>query len=408
MIDGDGKGMEQAQKGKWTYVLTGVCLIVVAIAFARLGYGVILPYMREGLGIRYQEAGLLGTATSFGYLCAVLLGGVAAKKWGGKRTILFGLSLLIAGFCGLAGSPNFLLGLLFMFLLGIGTAFIFTPLVAILTGWFPLQRGLVIGFMNGGAGLGILFVGLLVPALGQSFPETGWRITWAIFAAVGLLVLLQTVFFLRNAPVREADAQLPEKEERSSSLKNVYLNREVLLLAVIYAILGITYITQNVFIMSYMLDAGLDSVLAGQLVMINGVLSIFSAPLWGALSDRIGRKKALLLATGLNLLATLFPVVYPSAFSFACNSILIGAIGTGLFTLIQALSTEQVAPRDAPIAFSYVTLFYASGQLVGPAAAGWVIDHFGGFSRAFFCSSLFILLSLFLTVKMKSQHRAMR
>jgi MFS family permease len=394
--------MEDSQKGKWIYVVTGVCIISVAIAFARLAYGVVLPYMREGLGISYQEAGMLGTATSFGYLCTVLLAGAAAKKWGAKRTILLGLAIIILGFAGLASIPSYSLSILFMCLTGIGTAFTFTSLVTILTGWFPSRKGLVIGFMNGGAGLGILLVGVLVPALHVAYPQTGWRITWAVFAVISLLVLVQTLFFIRNAPEKKSDAV---QQTKGDLLKSVYLNRDVLLLAVIYAILGITYITQAVFMMSFMIQTGLSPILAGQFIMINGVLSIFSAPFWGALSDRIGRKKALLLATSLSLLATLLPVVYPSTLSFAVNSIVIGAIGTGLFTLIQALSTELVAPRDTPLALSYVTLFYASGQLIGPAAAGWVIDYAGGFSRAFLWSSLFILVSLAITTRLRRQKR---
>ncbi|MGE5704089.1 MAG: MFS transporter [Clostridia bacterium] len=393
----------EAQQARWSYVVTGVFIIAIAIAFARFAYGVVLPFMRDGLSITYQQAGFLGTATSFGYLCTVIFAGVASAKWGGKQSILLGLLVIFAGFVGLSLTPSYELGILFMCMLGIGTAFIFTSLVTILTGWFPTKKGLVIGYMNGGAGIGMLFVGLVVPYVNKLYPEIGWRLTWGSFAVVSVLVLVQTLFFMRNPPRLQAGGIKQKQSTSSSALKTVYLNRKVLLVGAIYGIVGLTYISQTIFIMSFMLKSGISPALAGQLITLNGILSVFSAPFWGGLSDKLGRRTALILAMGLNLIATVFPVLYPSVLSFACNSILIGSIGTGIFTLIQALSTEQVEPRDTPIAFSYVTFIYAFGQFIGPATSGWFIDNAGGFQSAFLFSSVCILIALVLTTRLQKQ-----
>jgi MFS family permease len=63
--------------------------------------------------------------------------------------------------------------------------------------------------------------------------------------------------------------------------------------------------------------------------------------------------------------------------------IIMGLCVSGLFTSVLAASTETVHPRLAPVAVSYVTLFFAVGQLIGPAVAGVIVESYGGFSRAF-------------------------
>ncbi len=48
-------------------VAGGILVALVAIVFARLAYGLILPPMRDDLGLSYRQAGTLGTVTALGY-----------------------------------------------------------------------------------------------------------------------------------------------------------------------------------------------------------------------------------------------------------------------------------------------------------------------------------------------------
>lgn len=225
--------------------------------------------------------------------------GVISTKWGGKNTILFGLLLIIVGFFNLSITHSYWFSSLFMFLLGIGTAFIFTPLVAILIEWFPHQKGLVIGWINSSAGIGMLFVGILVPFLNEIYPETSWRLTWKIFCIISILVFFATIFFNKNPPLEDTVIY------QSSPTKKIYRNRKVIVIGLIYGIVGITFIVQSIFMMSFMLEAGLNQQFAGQLIAFSGMLSIFSSPVWGGVSDRLGRRNALILAMGLNFLSTI-------------------------------------------------------------------------------------------------------
>src|SRR5690554_620576 len=161
-------------------VTCGLLTSLVVIAFARMAYGVILPSMRADLGLSYQQAGILGTITALGYLLFVLAGGVAAARFGAKPTIVFGLITVALGFAGLTVASHYWLLLGLMALLGFGTAFSFAPMVSLLATWYPEKRGLVIGLMTSGVGMGMLLVGVLVPLMTSLFGDNGWRASWGI------------------------------------------------------------------------------------------------------------------------------------------------------------------------------------------------------------------------------------
>ncbi|HZG73814.1 MAG TPA: MFS transporter, partial [Chondromyces sp.] len=212
--------------------------------------------------------------------------------------------------------------------------------------------------------------------------------------------VLNTFLFIKNPPaepVTEAKNYLPARM--------IYRNWNVIKVGLIYGITGMTFIIQSMFIMSFMLESGINQQLAGQLVALNGILSIFSSLIWGGLSDRLGRKNALIAAMGFNLLSTVIPVIFLNSIGFTINLVLQGLVATGVFTLVQTLSTEQVPAQATSVAYSYVTFIFAIGQFIGPTIAGWLID-FGNFKSVFLFSSIFIAAALYLAKKVPSDKPA--
>lgn len=382
----------------WGYSIIGMFTTIVVLAFARLSYGVVLPFMREGLAITYKEAGYLGTTTSLGYVCTVIFAGIFAAKWGGKKTILLGLSLVTAGLVGLSLTPVYWMTFAFMLLLGIGTAFTYTPLISLLVAWFPQNKGFVIGLTTSGVGIGLLFTGVVVPRLGTVYTEIGWRLSWGFFAFIALFVVLLTFLFIKNPPTLIAS----KKNDQQSSPKEIYKNPKVIIVGLIYGIIGVTYIVQMIFIMSFMIESGINIKIAGHLMALNGILSIFSGPIWGVISDKLGRRLSLMMTMALTAFSMFLPVISPTLIGFTLHMIILSCTITGLFTLIQASSMDHVKPSDMPIAFSYVTFYFAVGQFIGPTIAGWLIDDWGGFKSAFLFSSICLSLGLLLTLKVKN------
>lgn len=362
----------------------GMLCTLVSVVFGRLAFGLVLPAMRADLGLSYAQAASLGTVTALGYLVLLLYAGVFAGRYGGKRAIMVGLSFALAGFTGAALGSHYWWLMLCMVLMGFGTAFTFTPLVSLLGAWYPEKRAAVIGFANSGVGVGILLSGFLVPWIIERLGDTGWRWVWAAFATAALVTALLVALWLRDPPRQAASSNVRQ------GLRSVYRSPHVVVIGLIYGVVGLTYIVQTLFMFSFTLDAGIDSLTAGQLVAIMGVLSVFAGPAWGWAADRIGHARALLICMLLSLVATVMPVIWPQTPAFVVHYVFMGLSVSGLFTSILAASTTTVKPQHAPMAVSFVTLFFALGQLIGPAIAGMLIDWQQDFRLAFAISSVIL------------------
>jgi MFS family permease len=100
-------------------------------------------------------------------------------------------------------------------------------------------------------------------------------------------------------------------------------------------------------------------------------------------------------------LAMFLPLFAQSLPVFFVHFFLMGCAVNGMFTMIQAASTDQVAPRYIPIAFSFVTLFFAGGQFIGPAMAGWLIEWSGSFEIAIASTCVWLIVGLYLTQRIR-------
>lgn len=379
-------------------VICGLMTSLVVIAFARMAYGLLLPPMRADLGLSYPQAGVLGTVTALGYLCFVLAGGVAAARWGARLTVVFGLVAVALGFAGLTVASDYRVLMALMALLGFGTAFSFAPMVSLLATWYPEKRGLVIGLMTSGVGLGMLLAGALVPWLNSWLGDNGWRASWAVFGAIALMVAVLVTVFAKDPPrlLTGAGHASPADDKWL-----IYRNPRVITVAAVYGIIGVTYIVQAIFMVSFMVEEGHREATAGAFMAMMGLLSIAAGPLWGWLSDSWGRGNSLTASLALVTLAMGLPLLDQSLATFFIHFLVMGLSVNGMFALIQASATDQVAPRYIPIAFSFVTVFFATGQLIGPAVAGWLIDWGGDFRVAFGFTFAVLVVGVWLTLRIR-------
>ncbi len=371
---------------------------MVAVVFARLAYGLILPSMRAELGLGYRAAGNLGTISALGYFLFILPGGVAATRWGARNTVIGGLLLVMLGFIGLAVADSHALIAVLMFALGVGTAYAFAPMLSLLVTWYPERRGLMIGYMTAGIGAGLFLVGLLIPWLIRLFGAVGWRVSWGVFAVVAAVAALLVLVGAKDPPVTGATG--PQKRT-SAERWRIYRNPRVLTVATVYGIIGLGYIAQAIFMISFAEASGVTSTTAGWLLSMSGLLSVITGPLWGLLSDRWGRGNTLLLTLSLLTIGMAVPMFSQTLPAFFLHFLLFGVAINGSFTMVQAASTDQVAPQYIPVAFSFATLFFAGGQFIGPAVAGWFIE-LGGFQAALGFTCGVLVLGILLAQRIRA------
>jgi EmrB/QacA subfamily drug resistance transporter len=145
-------------------------------------------------------------------------------------------------------------------------------------------------------------------------------------------------------------------------------------------------------VMVAMVLAALDqTILAAAIPAIAGALGNFAdvswlasayliavtvtAPIYGHLGDRFGRRRMLYVALTLFVLASLACSLATSLSMLIVARTLQGMGGGGLMTLSQALISEQVPPRERGRYQGYFAGLFAVSSTLGPVLGGYLTQH---------------------------------
>ena len=121
-------------------VLAGLLTTLGSTGFARFAYTMILPGMKESLGLTYGQMGLIGSGNFITYMIFAIVGGLLASKYGPKKVIaiflcLTGISMILTGL-----SNTFLEALVFRSLTGAFSAVANVPGIMLSATFFSSKR----------------------------------------------------------------------------------------------------------------------------------------------------------------------------------------------------------------------------------------------------------------------------
>jgi len=379
-------------------VVLGLVILVVfsALGLARFGYTSILPAMQEALKLSNTQTGVLQSWNLIGYLVTVVFAGVLAARFGPRVVIAVALLVVAAGL-GLTGLiPTFGVACVGRFLAGVGGAGSNVPAMALVSAWFGARRrGLAAGAGVAGSSLGLMVTGPLVPAILERSGEEGWRVSWGVLGSLTLLVFVAVALFLRNLPAEKGLRAIGESETERNSRPavaaasaldwgQVYRSRLLWKLAGIYFGFGFSYIIYSTFFVRYLTgEAGFSRAGAGALWSQIGMVSIVSGFLWGSVSDRWGRRAALLWVFGLQGASFLLFGLSREGWGVYGSAALFAITAWSVPALMAALCGDLFGARLAPAALGLITLVFGLGQALGPYLAGMIADATSSFAPAF-------------------------
>lgn len=387
----------------WIVVFAGMLGIFACLGLGRFAFGMILPSMGESLALSYAEMGWISTANFLGYLGAVVLAGRLAALTGARLGIFAGLVLVAGSMAALSRASGFEVALALYVLTGIGSGFANVLIMALLPHWFLRRfRGRASGFVVTGSGFAILLTGFLVPEVNQALGAEGWRTNWLTLGIIAGVVALVAGGLIRNDPAALGlqpvgqDAAAPPPAHPAKGGKGVILH-----LGAIYFLFGASYVIYVTFIVTALVeDRGFAEETAGHFWSWVGALSLISGPLFGTLSDKLGRKAGLMMVFVLQACAYLFVATdLPEVFLYASIG-LFGICAWSIPGIMGAAVGDYMGPQKAAAAFGAITVMFGIGQTAGPAVAGAMAEVQGSFAGSFALAGVLalsaVLLSLFL------------
>jgi len=379
----------------WVIVATGVFVLFATIALGRFSYTAILPGMKASLALGYDQMGLIGTANFVGYLIAVWAFPSVIRRLKARLTIALGLFLVGVGLVGMSYCGNALSAIAVYVPAGMGTAFGQIGMMTVIQRWYRSeQRGKASGLITCGNGLGIVFVGAIIPYFNQISSADGWRYAWLVFGLVALVVMLLAVALLRNSPAEVGLEPIGKAEDDALVAGSVQVFDKDLLLrfGVVYLIFGATHMIYGTFIVGSMVsDHGLSVQTAGLYWSSVGVLSLVSGVGFGALSDVIGRRYGLAVIFIVHSLAYFLAGIEAGSVALVSSIVLFGVSMFAVPAVMAAAIGDYFGVTGAARAFSLISLFYGVGQTIGPAIAGVIAGNLGSFSSTYLLSSMLTL-----------------
>ncbi len=374
----------------------------VSLGITRFAYGLLLPPMREDLGWSYALAGGMNTANAVGYLIGALITPMLMRRFGVTRLLVVGAVLASIFMAGSGFVTDAAALLLQRLLAGIASAWVFVAggLLAARLGEAGSSRGgLLLGIYYGGTGFGILLSALLVPQVlrAAAAEPHGWTWAWWALAIASAAATLLLAWAGRAMP----DRAPPAAATASTSAPPVALRRFGWALAG-YALFGMGYIGYMTFVIALLREQGASASFVTLFYALLGIACVASSRLWAGLLDRYRGGQPQALLNGLLGVATLLPVLSPSAPVALVSGVLFGGVFLSVVASTTALVRHNLPPARWAQGISMFTIVFALGQIVGPTVTGWISDGAGGLARGLVASAMALWLGAVLASRQHS------
>jgi len=289
------------------WIIVGVSFITLALAYGVwYSFSVFFVALLKEFGwSRSVAAGAFSLFVILHSFVGPLVGAVA-DRFGPRRVIFAGSLFLGVGLALCSLTRNWWQFYLFFGILtavGVGSIG-WVPNTTIIQRWFKAKRGLAMGIISSGIGIGIL---VCIPSFQLLITQVGWRLTYLIMGfSIPLFTISMAVLFLKKTPLPTLSDETEITTDRSVikdpfvmnekwarqtwTIRQAIATKPFWLLSLSYLLSNI--ITQSILThhVAFFVDQGLETLFASYLVGLIGVVSIMGKILWGALSDRIGRE----------------------------------------------------------------------------------------------------------------------
>jgi predicted MFS family arabinose efflux permease len=350
--------------------LGGLIALAAAMGVGRFVYTPILPNMQEALGLSKAAAGLIASANFLGYLIGALLA-AAPHLPGGRRNWLLGALLVSAATTaamGLASAmPAFLMlraigGAASAFVLVLASALVLDRLAAAgRTGLFALHFA--------GVGTGIAVSALVVSVL-QALGED-WRVLWYAVGGVSLAAAAAVAWLILPADPPHAGFAGPVAEATT--------RRGLPALVCAYGLFGFGYVITATFLVAIVRASPPLRSVEPLVWLTVGLTAAPSVALWARVSLRLGIPRTFSIACVVEAVGVAASVLWPSVIGALVAAALLGGTFMGL-TALGLSGARRLAPAKLRPVIAVMTASFGFGQIAGPALAGLLSEHTGGFA----------------------------
>jgi MFS family permease len=389
--------MEATRYGRWL-VVAGAVMIQLALG-AIYAWSVFTKVLTDAAGPYAFSATQTAWVFSAGlatFALVMVLAGRWQAKVGPRLVSVVGGLLLGAGYVlgGLLGSGFWAQLLLVGIMGGAGIGFAYVVPIAVGVKWFPDRKGMITGLAVAGFGFGATiwvkladawFGGLLNTA--SVFGLPGVQSVFLIYGvAFTVLVLLDSVVMVNPPEGYCPEGWTPPPPEAAAAGHHDYSAREMLGTHQFYALWTVFICSAlgGLMVIYCIKLFGVDALgyngvaqagaVTGTAMAWYAIFNGLGRIAWGTVSDRIGRRAAIVLMTGSQgvVMLALYHVFisFGQVTGFVAAAALIGFNFGGNFALFPAVTADFFGNRNVGSNYGWMFTAYGIAGIAGPQLAG--------------------------------------
>jgi OFA family oxalate/formate antiporter-like MFS transporter len=392
---------------------------VVVIAFFIIG--ITLYGIHFSFGVFFKsiesEFNLTRAATSAILSANMLLAGVfsffagwALDRYGPKVVVLLmgiftGLSLV------LTSQVNALwqIFLTYSLLLAMGTGPLYVVPMSAVSRWFDKKRGLALGLSSLGIGLGMV---IMAPFATYLITNFDWHTAYLIIGLIAWLVVVPLSRLLRKDPceigalpdgLKSYRQEVKSKESNiqliNSSLWQVFRTISFWLLVSTWFLFASCLFLVLTHLVPHVTDIGFSAGEAAVVLSLIGIASIPGRLVMGIVSDRVGRKSAIIICTLLESGAMIWLIWAQDLWMFFLFALIFGFAYSGFGSSMAAIIGDTFGLRQIGTIFGLLEVGFGVGAAIGPAIGGLIFDISHSYTIAFLIGAVVMLaVTLLLTL----------
>ncbi|MBS1014401.1 oxalate/formate MFS antiporter [Acetobacter persici] len=282
---------------------------------------------------------------------------------------------------------------------GVGTGIVYVGVVSLLMQWFPKNRGMAAGAAAAGYGMGAMLTTFPISHL---LAATDWRNTMMVFGVIMAVVGVVAACFLK-VPESVTTRDAPEATGYLTS----YVVRTPLFWLMFFMMA--TMATSGLMVTSQLAQIGTDFGVAHLTILgmaalplamtLDRIANGVTRPLFGWVSDHLGREQTMAFAFSLEALALtcwLALANHPVAFVLLSGIVFLG--WGEIFSLFPATLTDTFGTRDASRNYGLLYMAQGVGAVFGGPLAAWLHQASGNWHMVFTLAIGGDLLTAFLAL----------
>ncbi len=361
--------------------------LALSIALATIGGAgmwaviVVLPAVQAEFGVDRADASLPYTMTMIGFSLGNVFIGRAIDRVGYMKPAIIASVALGIGFVLASMSASITqFALVQGVLIGAGSSATFGPLLADISHWFRLRRGIAVT----AAASGNYLAGAIWPVAMQPFlVNEGWRATYFGIGIICLITMVPLALMLRRRPL--AVALRPGVAGNAPRSKPIDLSPTALQTLLVIAGLGccVAMSMPQVHIVAYCADLGYGVARGSEMLALMLGAGIVSRLASGALADRIGGIRTLLIGSVLQGLSLLLYIPFDGLVSLYAVSFIFGLSQGGIVPCYAIIVREYMPAEEAGRRVGVVIMATIAGMALGGWMSGWIYDLTGSYAAAF-------------------------